>query len=47
MLEVLKRMLHLARQAGIRPQLLLLDRCFYSSRSYGICTGHATPLLCR
>ncbi len=30
MVEVLKRLLHLARQAGIRPQLLLLDRGFYS-----------------
>jgi hypothetical protein len=30
MVEVLKRLLHLARQAGIRPRLLLLDRGFYS-----------------
>ena len=30
MLEVLKRLLHLVRQAGIRPQLLLLDRGFGS-----------------
>jgi hypothetical protein len=30
MLEVLKRVLHLLRQAGIRPRLLLLDRGFYS-----------------
>ena len=30
MVEVLKRLLHLLRQAGIRPRLLLLDRGFYS-----------------
>jgi hypothetical protein len=30
MVEVLKRLLHLVRQAGIRPRLLLLDRGFYS-----------------
>jgi Transposase DDE domain len=30
LVEVLKRLLHLARQAGIRPRLLLLDRGFYS-----------------
>ena len=30
LLEVLKRLLHLLRQAGIRPHLLLLDRGFYS-----------------
>src|ERR687895_725272 len=30
MVGVLKRLLHLARQAGIRPRLLLLDRGFYS-----------------
>jgi putative transposase len=29
LVEVLKRLLHLARQAGIRPRLLLLDRGFY------------------
>jgi hypothetical protein len=30
MVEVIKQLLHLARQAGIRPCLLLLDRGFYS-----------------
>jgi hypothetical protein len=30
MVEVLKRLVHLVRQAGIRPRLLLLDRGFYS-----------------
>ncbi len=30
MVEVLKRLLYLARQAGIRPRLLLLDRGFGS-----------------
>jgi putative transposase len=30
MVEVLRRLLHLLRQAGIRPRLLLLDRGFYS-----------------
>ena len=30
MVEVLKRLLHLVRQTGIRPRLLLLDRGFYS-----------------
>jgi hypothetical protein len=30
MVEVLKRLLHLVRQAGIRPRLLLLDRGFGS-----------------
>jgi putative transposase len=30
MVEVLKRLVHLTRQAGIRPRLLLLDRGFYS-----------------
>lgn len=30
MVEVLKRLLHLVRQAGIRPRLLLLDRGSYS-----------------
>jgi hypothetical protein len=30
LVEVLKRLLHLLRQAGIRPRLLLLDRGFYS-----------------
>jgi len=29
LVEVLKRLLHLARQAGIHPRLLLLDRGFY------------------
>jgi hypothetical protein len=29
LVEVLKRLLHLARPAGIRPRLLLLDRGFY------------------
>src|SRR5215216_1227573 len=29
LVEVLKRLVHLARQAGIRPRLLLLDRGFY------------------
>jgi hypothetical protein len=30
MVEVLKRLVHLVRQARIRPRLLLLDRSFYS-----------------
>jgi hypothetical protein len=30
LVEVLKRLLHLLRQAGIHPRLLLLDRGFYS-----------------
>jgi hypothetical protein len=30
LVEVLKRLLHLLRQAGIRPRLLLLDRGFGS-----------------
>jgi Transposase DDE domain len=30
LVEVLKRLLHLLHQAGIRPRLLLLDRGFYS-----------------
>jgi hypothetical protein len=47
MVEVLKRLLHLLRQAGIRPRLLLLDRGSQVWRLSAICTGHATPLSCR
>jgi predicted transcriptional regulator len=32
MVEVLRRLLHLTRQAGIHPQLLLLD-CGFGSRA--------------
>jgi hypothetical protein len=47
MVEMLKRLLHLLRQAGIRPRLLLLDRGSQVWQSSAICTGHATPLSCR
>ena len=30
MVTVLKQLLHIARRAGVRPRLLLLDRGFYS-----------------
>ncbi len=47
LVEVLKRLLHLLRQAGIRPRLLLLDRGSQVWRLSAICTGHATRLSCR
>lgn len=47
MVEVLKRLLHLLRQAGIRPHLLLLDRGSQALMSSATCIGHATRLSCR
>jgi hypothetical protein len=47
MVEVLKRLLHLLRQAGIRPRLLLLDRGSQALMSSATCIGHATRLSCQ
>lgn len=45
MVEVLKRLLHLLRQVGIRPRLLLLDRGFYSVNEARIKTTTRDPAL--
>src|ERR671915_2172580 len=47
MVEVLKRLLHLARQAGSARGCSCLTGASIAWRSYGISTRHATPLSCR
>jgi hypothetical protein len=47
MVEGLKRLLHLLRQAGIRPRLLLLDRGFGSRAVIGYLYQARSPLSCR